>query len=124
MILGVDWLGKFRCVIDFRKCSIGIEGKILNLLYIIFKNTNYEIKKCTMVNVARIGNSDEDKIDQIKEYVKEIKVLNDEQKEKALEVMLKHRDVFSEKPGCTNKYEHKLIPNCDIKVKKTYDVPL
>ena len=56
---------------------------------------------CTMVNVAQIGTSDEDKIDQIKEYVKEIEVLNDEQKQKALEVMLKHRYVFSEKPGCT-----------------------
>ena len=51
-------------------------------------------------------------------------VLTSEQKEKALEIMLKQEKVFSDKPGRTNKYEHRIIPKGDIKVRKTYDVPL
>lgn len=43
------------------------------------------------------------------EYVAELKTLNEQQKNKVRDLLYKYRAVFSDKPGCANVYEHKII---------------
>lgn len=125
MILGVDWLMKFKCLINFGKKSIIIDGEEISPV-----NTSFYVKReistknCSVVNLIKNLDKKDDNIKKIQNYVKDINNLDSKQKEQVENLMIKYEKVFSDYPGCTNKYVHKIIPKENIKVRKTYDVPL
>lgn len=51
--------------------------------------------------------------DEVDRYVRNITTLNDEQKSIVRELLLENRDVFSDKPGFTSVYDHKIRDECN-----------
>ena len=63
--------------------------------------------------------------EKIESYVGSLQEVNSEEKISVKNLLLKHKNIFPDTPGCTHVYEHVIRPTVEKPyVKKSYPVPL
>ena len=76
-------------------------------------------------NLVEKNKSDSSIMEKINNYDKHLHELNDNEKSQIQVLLHKHRDVFSDEPGCTDIYEHEIkvmVPKPFVR--KSYPIPL
>jgi len=64
-------------------------------------------------------------VQQIRLIIQEINTLNSNRKNKLEYLLVKHKNIFSDKPGCINSYVHKITLNSSKPfVKRSYPIPI
>lgn len=173
VLVGIDWLLRFKCIIDVGNQRIRLDGRDLPDELVTFRMSREVKAACRIIQTQgqlwyssevskyRLGNcikkqevnpemgdvprsSPSKKIGiennkqirclsdgendfewEVNEYLSKINTLDRDQKENVKNLLMKYRDVFSTRPGCTNEYSHPIIlMNSKAVVRKSYPVAL
>lgn len=85
----------------------------------------YEDKESNIRSVEHFYEECDNFDNDVDQYVNDIKILDEKQKNIVRELLNNNRKVFSKYPGCTTVYEHHIHPiHNKIFVRKSYPVPL
>lgn len=117
-ILGIDWLTKHEIMISLKKGERGIWMEVGNeKLMVSFAEGNVEVETNNITAETeknRVRNK----------YVKTGIIIKEEDRIRLDELLGKHKDLFQEKLGRANCYEHEIKMNAEVPiVRKSYPIP-
>ena len=151
VIVGADWLKKHGGIINFKDEVLELQGQCIPRQLLVYRSEteNKDYASCQSLRIVRecediskMGGALETRVDmrhisteneaddepleiQIEHYVREFNHLSQYEKNMAMNLLIKYKDVFSNKPRCTHLYEHRIHPIVDKPiVKRSYPVPL
>ena len=125
-IIGIDWMTEQNCKINLHNQIVTLENdkNIINLPFFFSAETSPNMKPVsdlqtiTYPHIKKVST-----IDLILQKIQEAE-LNDVHKQQLRQVLLNFLPLFSDKPGLTNRYIHKIeMKSNETFVKRNYPVP-